>query len=249
MLETHEDSTRKGDWIQTFTGVAFYPLDPRPNEIHIRDIAHALSMQCRYGGHARYFYSVAEHCILLSQAVPPELALAALMHDAAEAYLVDVPRPIKSSLTGYREIEAVLEASIAMRFSLADPCPALVKEYDTRILNNERSALMSPAPREWLPCGDPLPGVRIIGLQQARAETMFLRRFEELNGEARDIVTVEPPAPAPEPRPLPFKGVTREEAVGHGYTGNQCDHCGSMAMQVAGHCEVCADCGTTTGCS
>lgn len=172
-------SERIGDWCQTFTGVAFYALDPRPNEIDLRDIAHALSMQCRYGGHTKHFYSVAEHCVILSRAVPSELALAALMHDAAEAYLVDVPRPIKKSLEKYYEIERNLEKVIAEKFDLAHPWPDLVMEYDTRILNDERAQLMATPPIEWHPMGDPL-NVDVIGWPPEIAERQFLVRFAEL---------------------------------------------------------------------
>ena len=73
---------RKGNWMQTFTGRQFWPADPRADEIDIRDIAHALSMQCRYAGHCTQFYSVAEHCVLLANAIP-EQKLWALLHDAS----------------------------------------------------------------------------------------------------------------------------------------------------------------------
>lgn len=73
---------RIGDWIQTFTGRQFWPLDPQPDHIDIADIAHALAHDCRFGGHCRRFYSVAEHSVLLSRAVAPEFRLAALMHDS-----------------------------------------------------------------------------------------------------------------------------------------------------------------------
>lgn len=172
-------SERKGDWIQTFTGIAFWPLDPRPEEVDIRDIAHALSMQCRYGGHSKYFYSVAEHCVTLSNLVPHEHAFSALMHDAAEAYLVDVPRPIKSFLGGYREIEKQIEAVIMPKFGLPHPIPEIVMEYDTRMLAHERDQLMATPPLEWHPIGEPLPG-RVFGFSPEAAETRFMRRFNEL---------------------------------------------------------------------
>ena len=78
-------SERIGDWIQTYTGRQFWPLDPRVDEIHIEDIAHSLSMRCCYGGHLTDFYSVAEHSVLVSLHVPQEFALWGLLHDAAEA--------------------------------------------------------------------------------------------------------------------------------------------------------------------
>lgn len=173
-------SERKGDWIQTFTGKAFWPLDPRPEDVDIRDIAHALSMQCRYGGHAKHFYSVAEHCVTLSNLVPPEHAFAALMHDAAEAYIVDLPRPIKDEVVGYRELDNALTAMILGVFGLPGELPDVVKEYDARILNDERAALMATEPMPWKPCGEPL-GARIFGFSPMTAEDRFLRRFRELS--------------------------------------------------------------------
>lgn len=173
-------SERTGDWLQTFTGISFWPLDPRPDEVDILDIAHSLSMQCRYGGHSRFFYSVAEHCVLLSHAVPADLAFSALMHDAAEAYLVDVPRPIKRFLGDYKTIESNLESVILPAFGLPYPTPALVMEYDSRILIDEREQLMAAPPRPWGDIASGPLGVRILGYPPMRAETIFLRRFHEL---------------------------------------------------------------------
>lgn len=108
---------RIGDWMQSASGRAVFPLDPRPDEIEIDDIAHALSRQCRYGGHIlAEWYSVAEHCYILSHAVPQEHAFSALMHDAAETYLQDIVRPVKKSLDGYLEIEEGLERVIFKKF-------------------------------------------------------------------------------------------------------------------------------------
>jgi hypothetical protein len=132
-----ESLPRKGDWIQTFSGVEFYPFDPLPSEILIEDIAHALSMQCRYAGHVRRFYSVAEHCVRVAELLPIEDRLWGLLHDASEAYLVDLPRPIKRhSEIGrlYREAEAVLMESICDRFNLAPVEPDSVGVADKAML-------------------------------------------------------------------------------------------------------------------
>lgn len=113
-----------GSWIQTFTGRRFWPLDPRPEDVAIEDIAHALSLLCRYNGHVRRFYSVGEHSLLLcwylEKLYPDDraLQLQALMHDAAEAYLADIPRPVKPLLTGYYAAEARVEQVIQERFGL-----------------------------------------------------------------------------------------------------------------------------------
>lgn len=178
---TAEASWHRGDWMQTFTGRRFYPLDPRADEIDPADIAHALSLLCRFGGHVDRFYSVAEHCILMSVAVDPENALPALLHDATEAYVVDVPRPLKRQLPDYRAIEDRVWGAIAIRFGVDLVLPAQVHEADNRILLNERKALM-PRAGTWAIDEDgyePLP-VMIVGAQPAEAERAYLERLAEL---------------------------------------------------------------------
>jgi hypothetical protein len=175
-----ESGWLRGDWMQTNSGRRFYPLDPQPHEVDPEDIAHALSLLCRYGGHVDRFYSVAEHCVLMSEAVAPEHALAALLHDATEAYVVDVPRPLKRVLTGYRDIELATWVAICMRFRIAPDLPAEVKDADNRILLTERKALMRLAE----PWGiddlfTPLE-VTITGWAPADAEQRYWERLEEL---------------------------------------------------------------------
>lgn len=171
---------RRGDWMQTFTGGRFYPLDPRPEDMHPEDIAHALSLLCRYGGHVDRFYSVAEHCVLMSRAVPPEHALAALLHDATEAYVVDVPRPLKRYLPEYRAIEDRVWRAIAARFGISVVLPAQVIEADSRILLTERRVLMPRAER-WSQDDDysALP-VEVSGWLPDVAERRYLSRLAEL---------------------------------------------------------------------
>lgn len=173
------DEWTRGDWMQTFGGGRFYPLDPRPDEIDPGDISHALSLLCRYGGHVDRFYSVAEHCVLMSQAVPPEHALVALLHDATEAFVVDVPRPLKRQLPDYQAIEASVWLAICLRFNLANELPAEVKDADNRILLTERAALMSRA-GVWAVDGlEPLPVV-IRGWSPGVAEMHYSERLVEL---------------------------------------------------------------------
>lgn len=172
--------------MQTYSGRRYYPLDPKPSEIESADIAHALSLLCRYGGHIDRFYSVAEHCVLLSYTVSPENALHALLHDATEAYVVDVPRPIKRYLPEYRELEDKVWQAIAERYGLSPEMPAEVTEHDTRILLNERATLFSHAELgKWTMDGmDPLD-VDIYGLPSNEIETIYLLRLKELlNTEA-----------------------------------------------------------------
>lgn len=139
----------RGDWLQTYTGLAFYPLDPRTDDVRIEDIAHALARLCRYGGHCIRFYSVAEHCVLMAEKAPDELKLATLMHDAAEAYLVDVPRPAKAALRDYANLEASIERVIFQRFNIPFPLPAEIKALDNAIIADEREQNMNPPPQPW----------------------------------------------------------------------------------------------------
>ena len=168
---------RKGSWMLTHTGVRYYPLDPRPSEVSIIDIAHSLAMQCRYGGHCRDFYSVAEHSVYVSRLVPPQHALVALLHDATEAYVSDVPRPLKPYLTNYDEIEELNWEAISAALRVSMFVPACVHEVDTLICLTEMKRLM--------PGVDPAiegaaPDVHIACLYPRDAEALFLARFAEL---------------------------------------------------------------------
>lgn len=167
----------RGPWIQTYTGLAFYPLSPSPDEVDIRDIAHALSMLCRYAGHTRRFYSVAEQSILIAENARPALKLMALLHDAAEAYICDIPRPLKSALSDYKTIERAVESAIRERFLIVgtQADEEEIKALDDRILEDERRVLMTepPMPR---PVREPI-GVVIRFLTPEAAEAEFLRLF------------------------------------------------------------------------
>lgn len=175
---------RVGDWIATFTGRQAYPMDLRPSEITIEDIAHSLSMQCRYTGHCLRFYSVAEHSVLMARWVLAEgmdssVALAALLHDATEAYLTDIPRPVKPFLLGYKDAEATAWAAIAERFGLFNVPPA-VHDADARILVDERAQNMAPSAVEW----DNMParglGVTLQFWSPEQAEAAFLQMYWQL---------------------------------------------------------------------
>lgn len=177
---TADQSWHRGAWMQTFTGRQFYPLDPRPEDIDVRDIAHALSLICRYGGHTIRFYSVAEHCVLMSQAVAPEYALAALLHDATEAYVGDMVRPLKHHMSDYCKVEDRVAWAISERFGLHPHMPAEVKDADNRILLDERAALFSGVPAAWSVDGMEPLGVPISGLSPQDAEAMYLALLAEL---------------------------------------------------------------------
>jgi hypothetical protein len=179
-----------GDWMQTATERAFWPLDPDPAALDLYDIASGLARSCRYGGQIGRleFYSVAEHCVLLSYAVPRELARWALLHDASEAFLGDVPRPIKAAFgQAYAEAEDRLMRAVACRFGLPWPMPDILKSFDTRILQNERAALWATdPPRPWSTdaAGPPLDGITIQGWLPYQARRRFLARADELRIKA-----------------------------------------------------------------
>ena len=175
-----EGTWTRGDWMQTFTGRKFYPLSPQADEIDPVDIAHALSLLCRYGGHVDRFYSVAEHCVLMSHAVSPDHALWALLHDATEAYVVDVPRPLKRSLPEYQAVEEKVMVAIAEKFGLSMPMPTEVKDADNRILLTERNILMASTRERWAQ-EDLVPLlVTINGWLPSQAEYYYTERLMEL---------------------------------------------------------------------
>lgn len=174
-------------WIQTFSGRAFPLLAPTRDDVSIKDIAQSLALQCRFAGHTRRFYSVAEHSLHVSRAVPRDLALAGLLHDAAEAYVQDITRPLKQVLEGHRAVEARVWEVIAERFGLPGLLPPEVKEADMRMLATEAEYLMLPPPRPWNLPATPyflseigLDHPRQLCLPPREAHRRFLERFAEL---------------------------------------------------------------------
>jgi hypothetical protein len=125
--------------IRTYTGEIFDVLHPKPEQIHIEDIAHALSNLCRFGGHTSQFYSVAQHSVIMAglNDVPDEYKLTALLHDASEAYVVDMPSPIKQLLPKYIDIESDIQLCIARRFGLDYPWHEVIDRADLIMLRKE----------------------------------------------------------------------------------------------------------------
>jgi hypothetical protein len=195
LVEALTGQDRKGDWMQTYTGKVFWPMDPRSGDVCIEDIAHALSMQCRFAGHVREFYSVAEHSVRVSRLVErwthsPLAWITALLHDASEAYLVDVPRPVKPFLKGYSEAERAVQSCIHVAFSLDlidtpkwgswRDIDKVIKQADNVLLATEaRDLMVWPPPRDWHLSEKPLEGV-IEPWSQEDAELRFLARFRAL---------------------------------------------------------------------
>jgi hypothetical protein len=171
-------------FIGTFSGLRFWPLDLNPEKILVEDIAHALAHQCRFGGHASKFYSVAEHSVHVSQLCPAGDALWGLLHDASEAYLVDLPRPLKQlpEFAPYREAEHRLQRAVAVRFGLAPEQPASVTEADDTMLWIEAHSLLGSMPVEVI--RDTRPPFEITDpLLPVEAERLFLARFKELSAQ------------------------------------------------------------------
>lgn len=177
-------------WIQTYSGEKFFPARPEAGGIHVEDIAHALSMQCRFAGHTSCFYSVAQHSIHVSDYCP-RFPLHALLHDAAEAYILDFPRPIKHLLRRekcetYDRLEEGLMAAIWERFGLQAPGEeglAEIKKADLLLLATEARDFMSPLHPDWVHCernGWPVIPDRLPAMSPGAACWLFLKKFREL---------------------------------------------------------------------
>jgi 5'-deoxynucleotidase YfbR-like HD superfamily hydrolase len=180
-----------GAWIVTFTGRKFFPLAPNVEDIDIRDIARALSNTCRFNGHVKRFYSVAQHSVLVSRRVPKQYALAGLLHDASEAYIADVTKPVKDTpeMEAYRVIEDRLQRTIFRAFGLAPEMPQCVHMADQKIVANEAASLFDPIP-EWIYEREPYRNEdtslwRVEPVNPDTAQMQFLERYEFLRNQAK----------------------------------------------------------------
>ena len=172
-----------GATILTRSGVYFDFERPEISIIDPCDIAQGLSMTCRFGGQTTAFYSVAQHSVLVSEMVPAEHAFTALMHDAAEAYIGDIPSPLKGLLPDYKAVELRVEKAIAARFDLPFPFPPCIKHADLRALATEREDVMPPsrdgAPWPWM-ADYPRHPDRIVPQAPEEAGARGLERFDAL---------------------------------------------------------------------
>lgn len=191
-------SPRPGDWIQTHSGLAFWPLDPREEEMTIEDVAQGLSHLCRFGGQCVRFYSVAQHSVLVSELAAEMTretsaerrrlnALAGLLHDAPEAFICDLPRPVKAQIPRFREIEDRIWAVAARKWGLLHPDGSwrydaeVVRLADDTALITEKRALMQH-PVRWDLEDHVAPAVRAIDpIPPEDARTLFLTRFADLS--------------------------------------------------------------------
>jgi uncharacterized protein len=173
-----------GLWIETFTGKAFPVKDIQPELIDIDDIAHALSLTCRYAGHCKRFYSVAEHCchvhaFLNAMGHPRSVQRSALLHDASEAYLGDVTRPLKVCLPDYRTLEKRLQGAIYERFDATPTSDAAeaIRQADNMVLKTEARELMASRGRLWNFGDLEYALVEIHGWSPEKAKQEFLERW------------------------------------------------------------------------
>ncbi|MFP4141487.1 MAG: phosphohydrolase [Phycisphaerae bacterium] len=200
-------------WIQTYTGKQFYPLDPDPSTVCLTDIAHALSLKCRFGGHCRDFYSVAEHSVRAARAARVarwgnnnKVARFTLLHDAAEAYIPDFARPIKGAMVvlcrsdfyRIREWEQQILWAIGVRLNIdlvtdrgTMGYHRIVKWWDEVMLATEARDLMGVEPGQWPGLPDPIPET-IEPWSPQEAEQAFLDLANELG--IRDEAKEEAPA-------------------------------------------------------
>jgi len=172
-------------YIATYTGKKFYLLNPRIEDIDIIDIAHSLSMQCRWTGHCRFHYSVAQHAYYCSFLGPENEAFHRLNHDDSEAYISDMNRPLKhytEAGKAYMEVEEPLQGLIYDSFGLSRIEPASVKIADNMMLYAEKAQIMGyefAESQKWLPNEDQAD-VKIVQWSPEFAEKMFLERFYQL---------------------------------------------------------------------
>lgn len=186
---------RKGNWFQTFTNKMWWPQDPHPEDVDILDIAHALSQQCRFNGMSSEFYSVAQHSVIVSDLVRIDTndlmaAYVGLLHDAAEAYVGDLIKPIKIHLSNFQDLEelnlqVIMESLGAPDFHTYD---GVVKKWDIAAICAERIYFM---PKPPIPYdlhekfdGNVIKSIDIIeSMSPAKAKNMFLSTYFNLRGK------------------------------------------------------------------
>lgn len=186
---------RREHWIQTFTGRRFYPLAPSPDDVCLEDIAHALAMICRWGGHVRHHFSVGQHSINVSLMVEHlggdrHDCVYGLFHDGQEAYVGDMVRPLKMSaeMEVYRRTEDLVERAVFEYFGVRPSLDfdGMVKEIDRRMCVTEGRILLPNRENIWneqvAPFPEPWPEGMIIRepRQPAEVEAAFIRRYQEL---------------------------------------------------------------------
>lgn len=182
MSKTLDPSLDQSAYMTTFTGRRFTIFDPKVEDVDIEDIAQALSMLCRFTGHTSHFYSVAQHSVLVAKHLPPHLQKQGLLHDAQEAYVNDLSRPIKHhpSMQPYRDLEARVERIVREAFDLPEEFDPEVKRIDDKIVCDEAVAFMRPVPTWALQ--NPRLWISIEPWTPAEAKDAFLGAFTSIYG-------------------------------------------------------------------
>ena len=173
----------RGPWCRIYSGKLYYPFQPQVEDIELLDIAHSLSMICRYNGQCARFYSVAEHSVLVSKMVPAEFALEGLLHDAAEAYCHDIMTPIKDGLLDYLKMLWKNEKVVRERFRLPNVESICVKRADEEIYAIEIDQLFPYHEDCRAPKGTRYMPIRALTPFDAKIE--FLARYAEVRGDVR----------------------------------------------------------------
>lgn len=179
------NDSNDSSWITTYSGLPFWPLEPRVEDVRILDIAHALSLVCRWSGHVTKFYSVAQHSILVSENVPEKLKLAALLHDASEAYISDLSRPIKRAPglgEVYMKVEKEIQDSINAKFGIETIHLPEIKRADNLLLLTEQRDLMPENVAFIEDDGHDRLKEIVYPWPSEYAERDFLFRFKEYGG-------------------------------------------------------------------
>lgn len=188
------DRNPREPWIQTFTGRKFYPMHPDPVDVNIHDIAHALSLACRFNGHVRRFYSVAEHCLTMSYMVTPDAAIYAMLHDAPEAYLHDMAAPLKHLFPTFVHSEALIFQAILQAFGIPRPTNEIreeIKMADLQMLVTERNHFMTTPPEKWFADRigiEPYENIVFGADSPTNVEMKYLVRLERLIQHVRESV-------------------------------------------------------------
>jgi 5'-deoxynucleotidase YfbR-like HD superfamily hydrolase len=174
-------------WIQTYSGKKFDIINPTTEMLDIKDIARSLSMRVRFSGHINKPYTVAQHSVFVSRVVEASDKATkddirwGLMHDAAEAYIMDIPRPIKKLIPLVSQIEEKILQLVAKRFGLEFPFSDLVVRADDVALVSEAYELLDGGPIEnWAKCYKVNTVLPIKCATWLQSEKEFLKRFKEL---------------------------------------------------------------------
>ncbi len=183
--EPGHDKLERGFWKETYTGAKFYLMDPRPEEVVFEDVAHSLAHQCRYTGHCLKWYSVAEHCCLLTDYVKEQGRdcfdqYEMLMHDAPEYATGDISRPMKYGIPGLKASLEHIEVAVSAAFGTTYPEPNWLRKIDARMIRDERAQNMVDSGNDWNHDKLVPLGITLQYWGPTRAKKEFIKRYNSL---------------------------------------------------------------------